>query len=392
MAVRIIKKSWWVDFRFGHTRYRKRSPENTRAGAQAYEAVLRQKLARGEALKNEGTDASENPLFSSFAERWFNDYVNVNNKPATRTSKMYILSAALVPFFGRQRLADIALRDIDRFKARQIETGITNATINERLATLRTCLKTAHAWGVLADSPPIIKPLKARPRHTDFLSEEEARLLLGHTNGLVRELILTTLRTGMRQGELKALQWTSIDWQNRSMTIMHSLCDQTRALDSPKGNRERHIPLDAEVYAILFARRRRQGFVFTDLRGKPFRWTSLNCILARACASAGLRRITWHVLRHTFATQLSMQGVPLNTVQTLLGHSDIATTMRYAHVAPSSLRSAIELLDPGNATAPVAGQPVVNRWIAMQRKKAQANSESQKSLADANRNDMREAA
>ena len=390
MAVRIIKKSWWVDFRFDHTRYRRRSPENSRAGAQAYEALLRQKLARGEAIENEKASATEQTLFSSFAERWFEDYVTANNKPATRKSKMYILSAALIPFFGRQRLGEITLRDIDRFKARQIETRITNATINERLAVLRTCLATAHAWGLLTSPPPIIRPLKPRPRHTDFLSEEETSLLLSHSNGLVRELILTTLRTGMRQGELKALQWTSIDWQNRSLAIRHSLSDASRELDSPKSNRERHIPLDAEVYAILFARKKREGFVFTDLRGQPFRWTSLNRILQKACAAAGLRKITWHVLRHTFATQLSMQGVPLNTVQTLLGHSEITTTMRYAHVAPSSLRTAIELLAPENATAPIVGQPAVNRWIEMQTRKARQNADPQMSLADTKRNDARE--
>ena len=66
MAVRLIKKSWWVDFRFNHTRYRKRSPENSRAGTQAYEAVLRQKLVRGESV-DQVERAKQDPLFEQFA-------------------------------------------------------------------------------------------------------------------------------------------------------------------------------------------------------------------------------------------------------------------------------------------------------------------------------------
>jgi integrase len=73
--------------------------------------------------------------------------------------------------------------------------------------------------------------------------------------------------------------------------------------------------------------------------------------LWRACKRAGLRRIGWHVLRHTFASHLVMRGVPLKAVQELLGHTDIATTLRYAHLAPEVAREAVKLLDVGTAGA-----------------------------------------
>ena len=81
-----------------------------------------------------------------------------------------------------------------------------------------------------------------------------------------------------------------------------------------------------------------------------------------ACKNAGIRKVGWHVLRHTFATQLTLRGVPLTVVKELLGHSCINMTMRYSHVAPSALRSAIEFLNPKNAALADFGQPVVNRW------------------------------
>jgi integrase len=104
-------------------------------------------------------------------------------------------------------------------------------------------------------------------------------------------------------------------------------------LDTPKNGRARHIPLDIDVLALFHRRKRTSGYVFLD-DGAPFYSMRLNSLLAEVCAKAGLRRVTWHVLRHTLATSVAMRGVPLQIVQHLLGHSTVKTTERYAHVAP----------------------------------------------------------
>jgi len=67
--------------------------------------------------------------------------------------------------------------------------------------------------------------------------------------------------------------------------------------------------------------------------------------LWRACKRAGLRQITWHVCRHSFASHLVMRGVPIRAVQELMGPSTILMTMRYAHLAPEVTREAVQLLD-----------------------------------------------
>ena len=91
--------------------------------------------------------------------------------------------------------------------------------------------------------------------------------------------------------------------------------------------------------------------------GHPYGHTALWRQLRHLCQKAGLRRIGWHVLRHTFASSLAMKGVPLPAVQALLGHSTITMTMRYTHVAPSALRSAIDLLSQvGSSRQPVGNQ------------------------------------
>ena len=67
--------------------------------------------------------------------------------------------------------------------------------------------------------------------------------------------------------------------------------------------------------------------------------------LFRACKRAGLRRVGWHVLRHTFASHLAMRGVPMRTIQELMGHSSLTMALRYAHLSPDVGRDAVAMLD-----------------------------------------------
>jgi site-specific recombinase XerD len=85
--------------------------------------------------------------------------------------------------------------------------------------------------------------------------------------------------------------------------------------------------------------------VFCDLDGQMLTKNQCRRPLYDVCKRASLRQIGWHVLRHTFASHLVMRGVPIRVVQELLGHRDIKTTMRYAHLSPQSRRDAVALLD-----------------------------------------------
>jgi integrase len=379
MAVRKIQNTWWVDFMFNYERHRKRSPENSRTGALAYEAVLRQKIARGESI-DKVAHAAEGQTFEQFARKWYEDYVVPNNKYSEQRTKKYLLNAFLIPFFGKMQIARITTHDIERYKAHEGRNGVTSKTLKNRLTVLSKCLTTAYEWLELVTQPPKIKWPKCSSYRTDYLSPEECELLLSQADGIIYEMVLTALRTGMRQGELKGLQWSSIDWQNQSLAVRHSRCDYRKALGSPKSNRERHIPLDIDVYEMLHKRKENTGYVFIDTDKEPFDDKRLQRRLTTICKNAGLRKITWHILRHTFASQLAMRGVPLTTVQTLLGHSNITTTMRYAHVAPSTLRTAIDMLNPKSLVNTDFGQPVVNQWFEMQQHEAVRKSAIPKSL------------
>jgi integrase len=366
MAVRKIKGTWWADFRFNRARYRRRSPENSRLGALAYEATLRQKLAKGERIESEIRE--QGVTFEKFAWMWFNDYVIPNNKPSEQVGKRCILSASLIPFFGSMPIGSIGAHAIERYKAQQSQHGLTNKTIRNRLTVLNKCVATAYDWLQLEGAPPRIKWPKCVPPEIDYLSPEECELLLGQASGILYEMVLIALRTGMRQGEIRGLQWSSIDWLNQSVAVRHSLDNHCRRLVAPKSGRVRHIPMDADVYERMYRRKSGTGYVFLAGDGRPFSNYRVNYAIKGLCKRAGLRKIGWHTLRHTFASHLAMRGVPLPAIKELMGHSSITTTMRYAHVAPSTLRSAIEMLNPKGMIDANFGQPAVNRWVAAQRK------------------------
>ena len=370
MAVRKIKKSWWVDIRFNHKRYRIRSPQNSKDGAESYEALLRQKLARGESI-DKAPDAERQQTFEQFAWQWFDEYVMSNNKFSEQRNKRYILSASLIPFFGKLSIGQITAHHIEQYKALMLKKGISRKTINNRLTVLSKCLTTAYGWLGLPGTAPQITWLKCPPPKTDHLSPDECGLLLSRASGNLYEMMLTALRTGMRQGEIKGLQWSSINWQTQSITVRHSRCDYSKQLTSPKSNLERHIPMDADVYTILFKRKKNTGYVFSDAENKPFHGKYLEHHLHELCKKVGLRKIGWHTLRHTFASHLAMKGVPLNTIQSLLGHSTITTTMRYAHLAPSTLRTAIDMLNSKTEFSSSFGQPVGNEWVEALRQDTQ---------------------
>ena len=368
MAVRKIKKSWWVDIRAAYKRYRLRSPENTKAGAEAYEAHLRQKLARGEPIGRGVLLSQDGQLFRQFAPRWFEEYVLPNNKYSGQRAKKYILQSHLIPFFGKMSLSKITAQHIEQYKA-HMKGRVANKTLNNHLSVLKKCLDTAYEWLRLEGTPSKTTWLKCSPPKMDYLAPEESDLLLSNAEGIVQEMLLTALRTGMRQGELKGLQWSSIDWQNQSITVRHSRCDYTKELGSPKSNRERHVPMSYDLYQALSKRRKATGYVFLDADKHPFDEQRLRLRLANVCKKAGVRHIGWHTLRHTFASQLVASGVPLPVVQALMGHSTINMTMRYTHLAPATFRSAIDLLTSKKAIGMSFGQPVGNQWFSAQESK-----------------------
>lgn len=335
---------YWVRFGFNHQRYSKASPDNTLAGARAYEAMLRQKLARGESIDERPKEKMA--TYSEFVERWFDTYVKTNNKPSEQSHKADVIKNHLKPFFGKTPLDRINNLMIEEYKAKKQKQGICNKTINNHIGMLGKSLRCAEDWEIITKVPKI-QPLKVPPQTFKFLTEEEYNLLLESAKKSepeIYEMILFALRTGVRVGELLVIDWSDISFSNGSVTIKRSVFKGI--IGSPKSNRFRRIPLAKDVLDLLYQRRQKEGFVFLNNEGQIYSRYSLDRALDRACKAAGVPIVSWHPLRHSFASKLANNGISIQVIQTLLGHSDIKVTQRYAHLEPATLVEAIQTLEP----------------------------------------------
>jgi integrase len=179
---------------------------------------------------------------------------------------------------------------------------------------------------------------------SDFFTFDEAKRLVAAADGEWRTMILVALRTGMRIGELLALQWQDGDLVAGRITVRRNVV--WGHLGTPKSGKSREIPLSNDAQKALKDHRHLRGaLVFCDAGGHMLTEGEVRHPMWRACKRAGLRLITWHVCRHSFASHLVMRGAPIKAVQELLGHSSILMTMRYAHLAPEVARDAVQLLD-----------------------------------------------
>jgi integrase len=369
MSARKIRGHWYIDFRHEYQRVRKRSPENSRAGTLAYEATLRGRLARGQPMIPAPRQPTAKPRFEIFAWRWYAIYVETNNKPSEQKAKRLILKNHLVPSFGTLTLDAITTLKAEEFKAAKLNAGLAPKSINNFLAVLGKCLRTAEEWNEL-DRVPKLKLLRVPPQTFDFLSREEAdQLIRAVQDQHWRAMITVALRTGLRLGELVALDWSDVNLETRLLTVRRSAFGNQ--IVSPKSNRIRHIPLTGEVQRTLQPIRRSSGLVFSRSGTTPLNDQVARRAIARLRREAGIRHIGWHVLRHTFASHLVTAGVSIKAVQELLGHSDVRTTMRYAHLAPSALQDAVRVLEPTVASDDILGQPVGTALTPIERKKTE---------------------
>ena len=341
MSVRKIRNSWWVDFRFDKQRYRRRAPTNSKEGAKDYESLIRQKLAKGENLFEEKTEAKE--PFSKFAWNWFEVWVKNNNKHSEIMSKEINLRVHLLPFFGKVPLEKIDSQMVERYKREKLKTTLNSKTINNQLSTLRKCLNVAVEWQIL-DNIPRIKLLKTTPSKFYYLEELECKRLLDNTKGNLHDMILLGLNTGLRFGEIIALTWDDVDLNRNILSVNKSI--SKGILGSTKSNRNRFVPISNQLHEMLQHRARKGELIFSE-NNTYIKQRKYIYHIYRACRVSHVKKIGWHVLRHTFASQLAQKGISLKAIQELLGHSDIQTTMRYAHLSPKELRSAIDVLNFG---------------------------------------------
>jgi integrase len=291
---------------------------------------------------------------------------------ANRKDGVARLNARFAEFFEK-KLDEINPWIIEKWRTARMKEGRAPATVNRDLDDMKALLYKAVEWGLLDVHPfaKTVKRLKVDNERMRFLSDAEETNLRSaldareqalkeerdNANRWRREraypefpslrdvaftdhlkpMVLVSINTGLRRGELFQLAWQNVDTAHAIITVKGH---------TAKSSKTRHIPLNDEALDALKAWHAQQadtsGLVFPSIGGKPF--DNVQTSWEKLLADARITDFHWHDLRHHFASRLVMAGVDLNTVRELLGHADIKMTLRYAHLAPEHKAAAVARL------------------------------------------------
>ncbi len=267
------------------------------------------------------------PLFADFADGFMRRQAR-RWKPSTRKGNAHLIDRYLVPFFGAMPVARITRADVRRWFD---SLSATPGNANRTLPVLSVMMRQAELWDFRPQgSNPCrnMRRYRTTPRER-FLSVEELKRLgfvLDHAEDTqAAAAIQLLLFTGARSSEITALKW---DWIRGARAVLP---------DSKTGPKAIQLPPPAR--AVLNALPRESKYVFPNpagdgpMKNLGYRWLKLRDL-------AGLDDVRIHDCRHTFASHAVMSGLDLYTVGRLLGHADVASTERYAHLADEHVRAA----------------------------------------------------
>lgn len=276
---------------------------------------------------------------------------------------------------GKVRLKKLSQTDLKRQYRDLMNEGITPQTIHRINTKLKACLNTAIREEVIIKNPCSLVELPkiTKTKKREVLTAEEQASFIEAIQGHKLELLyIVALATGMRLGEILGLKWKYIDFTNNTIEVYNTI-QRTFVFDdnmkkklktieqTPKTeNGTRTIPLPMSLIPKLKEHRKRQlenklkygqsynisDYVFTDEIGKIIDNKKPNRNLQSILKTLGIEPIKFHGLRKTYATRLFENGVPPKTVQTLLGHADIQTTLNiYTEVMDTEKQKAVDTLN-----------------------------------------------
>jgi integrase len=308
---------------------------------------------------------------SSFMESKYEDWATTHLSNGKQTiDRIKANFSHLLPC----KLSDIDVSVIVDWRTGQIKKGKKLSTINRDVNCLYSALsKAVTEWKIIPLHPLLaLKPLKLDDLPTPrCLADDEVKRLstaLNEREELMRAkrasgnkwrierhlptrpeidqehfvdhlkpMVILSLHTGIRRGEMFKLSWDDISFDTNTLTVKGP---------KAKSKKTRHIPLNPIAKSVLEKWKEQQGeksgLVFPNKDGDLL--DNISTSWGNLMKAAKIEKFRWHDLRHDFASKLVMAGVPLNTVRELMGHSDIKMTLRYAHLAPDHKADAVNKL------------------------------------------------
>ena len=276
-------------------------------------------------------------------QQWFTSLATTAPRQRTGFVKIKVMVEHTVNGVRVQRLRDRATdvplpqsyrehvtNDADALRKRQ-------ATANRILTVLKAALNFAHDRELVTskDAWVNVKPFRQVDQaKVRFMSSAEVSALLTASDDDFKVLVRAALLTGCRYGELAHLRVKHFDSKQEQVFIAES-----------KNGESRHVELNKEgidLFQALAANRSAEDRMFLRSNGSAWKPSEQKRYIDRACKAAKVERVTFHILRHTYASHLVMAGVPLLTVAHQLGHKDTRITAKhYAHLSRQHVRDSI---------------------------------------------------
>lgn len=297
-----------------------------------------------------------NISIQEFLENWLDNIHKPTIRLSTYQNYRKLLDNYLLPGLGKLKLQKLTPQQVQAFYSKKINEGLSPKTVNNIHGVLHKALDNAVKWNILPRNVcDAVTPPRIPRQELNFLTAQQAQVLLKEVKAHRLEALLTlAITTGMRRGELLALRWQDINFEDGNLQVKRAvsyLKEYGYVESEPKTSRSRRtIMLPAFVIDILIQHRERQeeqkkvagkawidkGLVFTNAWGDYYSPSTMLKVFKRFLESIGLPDMRFHDLRHSAATILLAMKVHPKIVQEILGHSQITTTMDiYSHAMPS---------------------------------------------------------
>ncbi len=308
----------------------------------------------------------ERLTFGQYVSDWLETAVKPTVRPYTFQSYNMLVRKHISPELGGVRLARLTPQQIQGFLNEKLESGLSPRTVQYLHAVVRRALGQAERFGLVSRNVArLVTPPRVPKAEVHPLTPGEVKRLLA----VVQEDRLSALYTvgvalGLRQGEIMGLRWSAVNLEAGMLTVHTSFQwhDGKPQLAEPKTAKSRRtVRLPDVCIQALHVHRGRQALeraymgaawqnkdnlVFVQEDGRPLSRSAVTHRFWRILEAVGIPKRRFHDLRHTCATLLLAQGVPLKVIQELLGHSLMSTTADiYATVLPVLMTDAADKMD-----------------------------------------------
>ena len=309
----------------------------TEARRRAWQVIARIKAGKEPLPEHSTSRRAAGPRVADMAARYMDEYVAVHCKPATLRIRSAAIYRHIVPRLGKLRIGAVRRRHVTRLHQGLAATPVE---ANNAVITLSQIFTKAQDWGILAEgtNPCRHVELYRQRRRERFLTEAEFKRLgrvldESEENGGATPAAIAAIRllilTGCRRGEILGLRWDDVDLESREL----------RLRDTKTGPRT--VPLSPAAVKLLAGLPRYEGGPWVIPGRKPgTHLVRLGNAWRLLRKRAGLEDVRLHDLRHSFASSALALGESLPMIARLLGHRQIASTARYAHLARASVHQA----------------------------------------------------